>query len=109
MGPEAFGGFPVMLVACGGFHTMAVTGGGHVWTCGENCAGQLGQRGQGVHVLDGAGGSGGAGVGGVHVGWGGSLRARPPRPPGMIGSLPSPPGMIGRQTWKLALDYTGTI
>jgi len=42
LGPEAFGGSPVVLVACGGLHTMAVTGEGHVWTCGINCNGQLG-------------------------------------------------------------------
>ena len=33
---------PVVLVACGGAHTMALTGGGCVWTCGINDCGQLG-------------------------------------------------------------------
>ena len=42
LGPEAFGGLPVVLVACGGAHTMALTGGGCVWTCGINDCGQLG-------------------------------------------------------------------
>jgi len=42
LGPEAFGGLPVVLVACGGAQTMALTGGGCVWTCGNNDFGQLG-------------------------------------------------------------------
>jgi alpha-tubulin suppressor-like RCC1 family protein len=42
LGPEAFGGLPVVLVACGWVHTMALTGGGCVWTCGGNDSGQLG-------------------------------------------------------------------
>jgi alpha-tubulin suppressor-like RCC1 family protein len=42
LGPEAFGGSPVVLVACGGWHTMALTGGGCVLTCGLNDNGQLG-------------------------------------------------------------------
>ena len=33
-----------MLVACGGNHTVAVTGSGFVWTCGYNAYGQLGHR-----------------------------------------------------------------
>ena len=40
--PE-FGGARVVLVACGNRHTLAVTGGGRVYSCGENCFyGQLG-------------------------------------------------------------------
>ena len=42
LGPEAFGGLPVVLVACGSLHTMALTGGGCVSTCGQNDYGQLG-------------------------------------------------------------------
>jgi alpha-tubulin suppressor-like RCC1 family protein len=42
LGPEAFGGSPVVLVACGSLHTIAVTGDGAIWTCGMNCHGQLG-------------------------------------------------------------------
>lgn len=42
LGPELFGGSRVVLVACGGYHTMAVTGAGRVWTCGRNANGQLG-------------------------------------------------------------------
>ena len=42
LGPEAFGGLPVVLVACGAAHTMALTGRGCVWTCGRNGEGQLG-------------------------------------------------------------------
>jgi len=30
------------MVSCGGWHTMAVTAAGHVWTCGYNDYGQLG-------------------------------------------------------------------
>jgi alpha-tubulin suppressor-like RCC1 family protein len=35
-------GSPVVLVACGSFHTMAVTGGGCLWTCGYSGWSQLG-------------------------------------------------------------------
>ena len=42
LGREVFGGSPVVLVACGGHHTVAVTGRGFVWTCGYNAYGQLG-------------------------------------------------------------------
>ena len=37
-----FGGARVVLVACGGHHTLAVTGGGRVYSCGGNHEGQLG-------------------------------------------------------------------
>ena len=37
-----FGGAPVVLVACGCFHTLAVTGAGRVYTSGDNAIGQLG-------------------------------------------------------------------
>jgi alpha-tubulin suppressor-like RCC1 family protein len=41
--PQAvFAGSRVVLVACGGAHTMAVTAAGHAWTCGSNGNGQLG-------------------------------------------------------------------
>ena len=39
---EVFAGSRVVLVACGGAHTMAVTAAGHAWTCGSNGNGQLG-------------------------------------------------------------------
>jgi RCC1 and BTB domain-containing protein len=42
LGPEAFGGLLVLFVACGWRHTMALTGGWRVWTCGDNDYGQLG-------------------------------------------------------------------
>ena len=42
LGLEVFGGSPVVLVACGQSHTLAVTGGGRVATCGINSGGQLG-------------------------------------------------------------------
>ena len=37
-----FGGAPVVLVACGYAHTLAVTGAGRVYTSGHNSDGQLG-------------------------------------------------------------------
>ena len=37
-----FGGDKVVFVAAGGFHTVAVTAGGRLYTCGENGNGQLG-------------------------------------------------------------------
>jgi alpha-tubulin suppressor-like RCC1 family protein len=37
-----FAGSPVILVACGRMHTMAVTAAEHAWTCGDNTFGQLG-------------------------------------------------------------------
>ena len=37
-----FGGARVVLVACGGEHTLVVTGGGRVYSCGDNFNGQLG-------------------------------------------------------------------
>jgi len=41
--PQAlFAGSRVVMVSCGGWHTMAVTAVGHAWTCGENEYGQLG-------------------------------------------------------------------
>ena len=41
--PQAlFAGSRVVMVACGGYHTMAVTAAGHAWTCGCNSDGQLG-------------------------------------------------------------------
>ena len=41
--PQAlFAGSRVVMVACGGYHTMAVTAAGHAWTCGRNGSGQLG-------------------------------------------------------------------
>ena len=41
--PQAeFGGSRVVMVSCGGSHTMAMTAAGHVWTCGGNLNGQLG-------------------------------------------------------------------
>ena len=42
IGPELFGGSPVVLVACGAYHTLAVTGAGRVYTSGNNGDGQLG-------------------------------------------------------------------
>jgi alpha-tubulin suppressor-like RCC1 family protein len=42
LGPDAFGGLPFVLVACSSYETMALEGGGCVWTCGENDFGQLG-------------------------------------------------------------------
>ena len=45
-GPELFANQSIRLaadsVACGGYHTMAVTAAGHAWTCGCNKYGQLG-------------------------------------------------------------------
>ena len=41
--PQAlFAGSRVVMVSCGGWHTMAVTAVGHAWTCGYNDFGQLG-------------------------------------------------------------------
>jgi alpha-tubulin suppressor-like RCC1 family protein len=41
--PQAvFAGSRVVMVSCGGGHTMAVTAAGHAWTCGCNDCGQLG-------------------------------------------------------------------
>jgi alpha-tubulin suppressor-like RCC1 family protein len=41
--PQAvFAGSRVIMVACGRYHTMAVTAAGHAWTCGYNDYGQLG-------------------------------------------------------------------
>ena len=41
--PQAlFAGSRVVMVSCGGWHTMAVTAVGHAWTCGYNHYGQLG-------------------------------------------------------------------
>jgi alpha-tubulin suppressor-like RCC1 family protein len=41
--PQAvFAGSHVVMVACGGGHTVAVTAAGHVWACGYNDYGQLG-------------------------------------------------------------------
>jgi alpha-tubulin suppressor-like RCC1 family protein len=41
--PQAlFAGSRVVMVSCGGGHTMAVTAVGHAWTCGGNLYGQLG-------------------------------------------------------------------
>ena len=41
--PQAlFAGSRVVMVFCGGDHTMAVTAAGHAWTCGYNYYGQLG-------------------------------------------------------------------
>jgi len=41
--PQAlFAGSRVVMVSCGGDHTMAVTAAGHAWTCGQNDQGQLG-------------------------------------------------------------------
>ena len=37
-----FGGARVVLVACSNLHTLAVTGGGRVYSCGLNSEGQLG-------------------------------------------------------------------
>ena len=37
-----FAGSRVVMVSCGGVHTMAVTAAGHAWTCGRNEYGQLG-------------------------------------------------------------------
>ena len=42
LGLPVFGGARVVLVACGGRHTLAVTGGGRVYSCGLNREGQLG-------------------------------------------------------------------
>ena len=42
LGLPVFGGARVVLVACGGHHTLAVTGGGRVYSCGGNFYGQLG-------------------------------------------------------------------
>jgi len=41
--PQAlFAGSRVVMISCGGAHTMAVTAVGHAWTCGGNVYGQLG-------------------------------------------------------------------
>ena len=41
--PQAvFAGSCVGMVACGGWHTIAVTTAGHAWTCGRNTYGALG-------------------------------------------------------------------
>ena len=41
--PQAlFAGSRVVMISCGGWHTMAVTAVGHAWTCGYNDDGQLG-------------------------------------------------------------------
>ncbi len=45
-----FAGSRVVMVACGGVHTMAVTAAGHAWTCGNSHYGQLGV-GDGTHRL----------------------------------------------------------
>eukprot|EP00802_Teleaulax_amphioxeia_P010551 Tamp_10579.p1 GENE.Tamp_10579~~Tamp_10579.p1 ORF type:complete len:468 (-),score=54.70 Tamp_10579:235-1638(-) len=42
LGTVAFGGAPVINVACGEYHTIAVAGDGGVWGCGYNGSGQLG-------------------------------------------------------------------
>ena len=42
LGRELFGNSPVVMVSCGGYHTMAVTGAGRVFTFGEGAHGQLG-------------------------------------------------------------------
>ena len=41
--PQAlFAGSRIVMISCGGVHTMAVTAVGHAWTCGGNDYGQLG-------------------------------------------------------------------
>jgi alpha-tubulin suppressor-like RCC1 family protein len=41
--PQAlFAGSRVIMLACGGEHTMAVTAAGYAWTCGYNGSGMLG-------------------------------------------------------------------
>jgi alpha-tubulin suppressor-like RCC1 family protein len=41
--PQAvFAGSRVVMVSCGGWHSMALTAAGHAWTCGDNEYGQLG-------------------------------------------------------------------
>ena len=42
LGKEWFGNSPVVMVSCGGNHTVALTAAGSVWTCGWNCHGVLG-------------------------------------------------------------------
>ena len=42
LGLPVLGGARVVLVACGSQHTLAVTAGGRVYSCGLNHAGQLG-------------------------------------------------------------------
>jgi len=42
LGKEWFAGSPVLMVSCGGNHTVALTAAGCVWTCGANTAGELG-------------------------------------------------------------------
>eukprot|EP00277_Geminigera_cryophila_P022957 CAMPEP_0179479202 /NCGR_PEP_ID=MMETSP0799-20121207/57499_1 /TAXON_ID=46947 /ORGANISM="Geminigera cryophila, Strain CCMP2564" /LENGTH=460 /DNA_ID=CAMNT_0021290711 /DNA_START=165 /DNA_END=1548 /DNA_ORIENTATION=- len=39
---EMYGGSPAVMVACGGSHTLVLTAGGLVWSCGDGDLGQLG-------------------------------------------------------------------
>ena len=43
-GPEQFDGSPVTMVACGDYHTVAVTKSGAVWSWGDGACGKLGNQ-----------------------------------------------------------------
>lgn len=42
LGPEVFGGWPVVMAACGFGHTLVLTAAGEIFSCGSGGYGQLG-------------------------------------------------------------------